>query len=69
MDISAFDPNMQEDLRRLFPQEINEGEDTTVSYDIAEPDLHSHSTVEILVIILSAILLSVSTSKEVVLVK
>ena len=24
MDISAFDPNMQEELRRLFPQEINE---------------------------------------------
>lgn len=48
MDISAFDPNMQADLRRLFPQEINEGNNTTVSYDIAEPDLNDHSTIAIL---------------------
>ncbi len=48
MDISAFDANMQEELRRLFPQEINEGNNTTVSYDIAEPDLNNHSTVDIL---------------------
>lgn len=48
MDISAFDPNMQEELRRLFPQEINEGDNTTVSYDLAEPDLNDHSTVNIL---------------------
>ena len=48
MDISAFDPNMQEELRRLFPQEINEGDNTTVSYDLAEPDLNDHSTVDIL---------------------
>ena len=48
MDISAFDPIMQEELRRLFPQEINEGDNTTVSYDIAEPDLNNHSTVDIL---------------------
>lgn len=48
MDISAFDPNMQEELRRLFPQEINEGNNTTVSYDIAEPDLNDHSTIAIL---------------------
>ena len=48
MDISAFDPNMQEDLRRLFPQEISERDNTTVSYDIAEPDLNDHSTVDTL---------------------
>lgn len=48
MDISAFDPNMQEELRRLFPQETNEGGNTTVSYDIAEPDLNDHSTIDIL---------------------
>lgn len=48
MDISAFDPDMQEELRRLFPQEIDEGDNITVSYDIAEPDFNSHSTVDIL---------------------
>lgn len=48
MDISAFDPNMQEELRRLFPQEINEGGNTTVSYNIEEPDLNAHNTVDIL---------------------
>ena len=48
MDISAFDANMQEELRRLFPQETNEGGNTTVSYDIAEPDLNDHSTIDIL---------------------
>lgn len=48
MDISAFDPIMQAELRRLFPQEINEGDNTTVSYDIAEPDLNVPSTVDIL---------------------
>ena len=48
MDISAFDPNMQEELRRLFPQETNGGDNTTVSYDIAEPDLNDHNTVDTL---------------------
>ena len=48
MDISAFDPIMQEELRRLFPQEISERDNTTVSYDVAEPDLNAHSTVDIL---------------------
>ena len=48
MDISAFDPDMQEELRRLFPQEIDEGDNITVSYDIAEPNFNSHSTVDIL---------------------
>lgn len=48
MDISAFDPIMQEELRRLFPQEISERDNTTVSYDVAEPDLNDHSTVDIL---------------------
>ena len=48
MDISAFDPNMQEELRRLFPQEINEGDNTTVSYDIEEPDLNDSTTVNTL---------------------
>ncbi len=47
MDISAFDPNMQEELRRLFPQEISE-RDYFVSYDMVEPDLNNHSTVDIL---------------------
>jgi len=48
MDISAFDPDMQEELRRLFPQEIDERDNITVSYDIAEPNFNSHSTVDIL---------------------
>lgn len=48
MDISAFDPIMQEELRRLFPQEINEGNNTTVSYDIEEPDLNAPITVNTL---------------------
>ncbi len=48
MDISAFDPNMQEELRRLFPQEISEGDNTTISYDMVEPDLNNHSTVNTL---------------------
>ncbi len=48
MDISAFDPNMQEELRRLFPQEINEEDNTTVSYDISEPDLNEPSIEDVL---------------------
>lgn len=48
MDISAFDPIMQEELRRLFPQEISEGDNITVSYDIEEPNLNAHSTVDTL---------------------
>ena len=48
MDISAFDPIMQEELRRLFPQEISEGYNTTVSYNIKEPNLNAPITVNTL---------------------